>query len=157
MFVRDYTDDDRADCCTVFDSNVPDYFGAQEQSMFEAYLDDLPGPYLVIEDGPEIVACGGMATHKAEAGAATLCWGMVLRSRHGTGLGKLLLFERLRRLNNDPAVEVTVLNTSQFCAGFFTKMGFMTRQVMANGYFPGMDKHEMSVRLPYVPPGHISS
>ena len=136
----------------VFDSNVPDYFGAQERPIFEAYLSDLPGPFLVIEDGSEIVACGGIARHEPEHGAAKLCWGMVLRSRHKTGLGKALLFERLGLLASDSAVQIVVLNTSQFCAGFFARMGFETRRVTCDGYFQGMDKHEMSARLPLQPP-----
>jgi hypothetical protein len=123
MSIRNYTERDRAACLAVFASNVPDYFGAHERPMFESYLADLRGPYLVIEDGPAIVACGDMAPHEAESGAVKLCWGMVVRSKHKTGLGKLLLVERLQRLNSDPAVKVAVLNTSQHSAGFFTKMG----------------------------------
>jgi rhodanese-related sulfurtransferase len=73
------------------------------------------------------------------------------------GLGKLLLFERLRRLNSDPAVAVAVLNTSQFCARFLAKMGFVTLRVVPNGYFTGMDKHEMSIRLPWQLPAQISN
>lgn len=149
LYTRDYEAHDRSACIAVFDSNVPKFFGALERPVFESYLTVLPGPYLVIEDRAEIVACGGVAPHKSEAGTAVLCWGMVLQNRHKTGLGRLLLLNRLIRLNSDPSMKVAVLNTSQFCAGFFAKMGFETRRVIPNGYFQGMDKHEMSVSLPF--------
>jgi hypothetical protein len=149
LTIRDYAPRDRAACLAVFDSNVPTYFGAHERPLFESWLDDLHGPYLVIEDGSEIVACGGSALHRTEPGAAMLCWGMVTRSRHKSGVGRLLLNERLTRLNNDPSLTVAVVNTSQFAAGFFTRMGFTTRKVERDGYFAGMDKHEMSVALPF--------
>lgn len=37
----------RAACLTVFDSNVPRFFREEERPEFEAFLDALPGPYLV--------------------------------------------------------------------------------------------------------------
>jgi N-acetylglutamate synthase-like GNAT family acetyltransferase len=112
-------------------------------------LDDLRGPYLIIEDEGEIVACGGTALHRTEPGTAVLCWGMVTRSRHKSGVGRLLLVERLTRLNSDPSLTVAVVNTSQHSAGFFARMGFKTRRTIPDGYFAGMDKHEMSVPLPF--------
>jgi hypothetical protein len=155
LTMRDYVPDDQEACLAVFDSNVPDYFGANERAFFESYLANLRanlrGPYFVIEDGQNILACGGMALHKPEVGTAELAWGMVIRSRHRNGLGRLLLVERLKRLNADPSLRVGLVNTSQFTAGFFTKMGFMTRQVTPDGFFPGMDKYEMSVPLPFHP------
>jgi predicted GNAT family N-acyltransferase len=157
MSIRNYIESDRTACLSVFDSNVPEYFGAHERPMFESYLADLRGPYLVIEDGREVVACGGMAAHESEPEAAKLCWGMVLRARHGTGLGKLLLFERLHQLNQNSSFRIVVLNTSQFSAGFFTKMGFETRRVVLDGYFAGMDRHEMSIRLPFQFPARSST
>jgi N-acetylglutamate synthase-like GNAT family acetyltransferase len=147
--VRDYAPCDREECLAIFDSNVPLFFGAHERPLFESWLDDLRGPYLAIEDEGEIIACGGTALHQTEPGAAVLCWGMVTRSRHKSGVGRLLLIERLTRLNRDPSLTVAVVNTSQFSAGFFTRMGFTTRRIIPDGYFAGMNKHEMSVPLPF--------
>jgi hypothetical protein len=149
LIVRDYVARDKDACLAIFDSNVPKYFGAQERRTFETWLDDLRGPYLAIEDGGEIVAYGGTALHQTEPGVAVLCWGMVTRSRHKSGIGRLLLVERLMRLSSDPSLAVAVVNTSQHSAGFFTRMGFTTRRIISDGYFAGMDKHEMSVPLPY--------
>jgi N-acetylglutamate synthase-like GNAT family acetyltransferase len=73
---------------------------------------------------------------------------MVLKGRHKTGLGRRLLAERLERLASYPTTRIVFLNTSQFSAGFFAKMGFETQLATPDGYLAGMDKHEMSARLP---------
>ena len=150
--MRSYSADDREACLGIFDSNVPSgYFAAHERTEFEAFLDHLPGPYFVVEEDDEIVACGGFAAHRSEAGVAVLCWGMVTRKRHKSGLGRFLLMERLRRLSNDASVRVAVVNTSQHSSGFFTKMGFETHRVVKDGFCPGIDLHEMRVPLPTRP------
>jgi hypothetical protein len=148
--VRSYSSDDREACLQIFDSNVPGgYFLAHERVEYEAFLDRLPGPYLVVEDGNEILACGGFAPHKSEPGAVTLCWGMVTQKRHKSGLGRFLLRERLDRLRSDTSPQIAVVNTSQHSCGFFAKMGFETYRIVQNGICPGIDLHEM--RLPVMP------
>ena len=115
---------------------------------FDSYLADLRDIYLVIQDGAEIIACGAVGLHPRETDAAKLEWGMVLKSRHKTGLGRRLLIERLNRIASYPTTRIVLLNTSQFSAGFFTKMGFETQRVIPDGYCASMDKHEMRARLP---------
>ncbi|HEX8430709.1 MAG TPA: hypothetical protein VF625_05455, partial [Longimicrobium sp.] len=62
MRVRDYTTADRDPCLAVFDSNVPDFFVPAERGEFAAFLDALPGPYLVVESAAgTVVGCGGYA------------------------------------------------------------------------------------------------
>ena len=145
--VRSYCLNDRDACLRIFDSNVPmGYFLAHERPAYESFLDHLPGPYLVVEHENEIVACGGFAPNPSEAGAVNLCWGMVTRNRHKTGLGRFLLNERLRRVRAESSAVVVVVNTSQHSCGFFAKIGFATRRVVRDGFCPGIDLHEM--RLP---------
>ena len=144
--VRSYSSGDRETCLKIFDSNVPGgYFSAHERAGYESFLDRLPGPYLVVEDENEIVACGGFAPHKSEAGTVILCWGMVTRKRHKSGLGRFLLTERLDRLRSDVSALVVVVNTSQHSYGFFAKMGFETYRVVPDGICPGVDLHEMRI------------
>src|SRR6185295_12806396 len=111
-----------------------------ERMEYQKSLDHPHGPYFVIEEENEIVACGGFAPHKSEAGAVTLCWGMVAEKRHKSGLGRLLLLERLDRLSDTSAL-VVVVNTSQYSCGFFARMGFETRRVVEDGICPGIDLH----------------
>ena len=82
MRPRPYTSADRPDCLDLFDSNVPGYFVDGERAEFEHFLDELPGPYLVlVDERGAVVACGGYAI-RPEDGVADLCWGMVHISRH---------------------------------------------------------------------------
>lgn len=147
MRVRDYTTADRSACQAVFDSNVPKYFVTPEREEFAAFLDALPGPYLVIEaeDGA-VLGCGG---HSLEPGTTTarLCWGMVRRDRHGTGLGQLLLQSRLERAHADLAAEAVELHTSQHTRGFYERVGFRTERVTPDGYAPGLDRCDMRLAL----------
>jgi GNAT superfamily N-acetyltransferase len=147
MRVREYTAADRDACLAVFDTNVPAYFITQEREAFAAFLDDLPGPYLVIEDeSGTIVGCGGYAI-VPETRTADMCWGMVARDRHGTGLGRLLLDARLDAVRADPRAEAVALNTSQHTRGFYERRGFVAERVTPDGFAPGLDRCDMRLSL----------
>ena len=147
MKVRDFRDDDVGGCLAVFDSNVPRFFTPPERPGFLAFLAELPGPYLVVEDdAARIVACGGHAL-VPESGRADLCWGMVRGELHGTGLGRLLMEARLARALADSRVRVVALNTSQLTTGFYERFGFVTTEVIENGYAPGLHRCEMRLQI----------
>ena len=150
MRVRDYTTADRSACLVVFDSNVPEFFVLPEREEFADFLNALPGPYLIVEDEAGVVCgCGGYAID-AETNTADMCWGMVLRDRHGTGLGRLLLDARLERVHSDPAaeaVEAVALHTSQHTRGFYERRGFGVERVVPDGYAPGLDRCDMRLIL----------
>ena len=135
--VRDYAPADLEACLSVFDSNVPDYFVEAERSEFRDFLGALPGPYVVLELEGRIVACGGHAF--GEEGVADLCWGMVRRDRHRSGLGRLLTEARIERAVRDPRVNTVALNTSQHTEGFYLGLGFETVEVRRDGFAPGLD------------------
>lgn len=146
--VRDYAPADRDACLAVFDSNLHAFFDPAEREDFAAFLDRRPGPYLVIEDGEgRVVGCGGYAVEPGTA-TADLCWGMVAREHHRTGLGELLLDLRLRRIRAEPAVRDVALNTSQHTRGFFERFGFVTERVVPDGFGPGLDRCDMRLVLP---------
>jgi hypothetical protein len=149
--LRSYSPADRDACLGIFDSNVPDgYVLAHERSGYASFLDALPGPYFVLEDG-EVVACGGFALHTPDPHAVTMCWGMVTCSRHKRGLGRFLLEERLRRVRSNTSAQFAVVNTSQLACGFFAKMQFATVRVVPDGITPGLDLHEMHLPLRDLP------
>jgi GNAT superfamily N-acetyltransferase len=151
MRVREYTPADRDACLAVFDSNVPRFFVSPEREEFAAFLDaPPPGPYLVVEDDAGVVVgCGGYAMGRGTADAH-LCWGMVARERHGTGLGRLLLDARLERVRADAAdgsIEALALHTSQHTRGFYERRGFRLESVTPDGYAPGLDRCDMRLVL----------
>jgi GNAT superfamily N-acetyltransferase len=151
MNIRDYTPADRAACLALFDSNVPDFFVEEERAGFAEFLDDLPGPYLVIVDeAGAVVGCGGHAVTPGTR-CTYLCWGMVRRDLHGTGLGRLLFDARLDAIRADPGVDEVALDTSQHTRGFYEKRGFVTESVLRDGYAPGLDRCDMRLTLPARP------
>jgi ribosomal protein S18 acetylase RimI-like enzyme len=147
--VRDYRATDRDACLAVFDSNVPGSFLAFERASFAAFLDRDDRGYLVVEDGAgAIVACGGYAVANGTT-TADLCWGMVLQECQRSGLGRILVEQRLARIAADPRITRVAMNTSQDTRAFYEKLGFTTTHVIPDGIAPDVDKCEMVLeRLP---------
>ena len=145
--IRDYRPGDRDACLGIFDGNVPRFFVPAERAEFATFLDDLPGPYLVIEDARgRVIGCGGYAL-APDRRSADICWDMIRPERLGTGLGRRLLEARLARLRADPRVETVALNTSQLTRGFYERFGFTTERVVPDGYAPGLDRCDMRLDL----------
>ena len=122
MEVRPYSPNDLAACLRLFDSNRPSYFTAEERGRFETFLAPPPGNYYVLENDGDLLGCGGFAV-EPEAGLVSLTWGMVRQDLHRKGLGKFLLFYRLREIGKLPGISMVRLETSQPTAGFFEKAG----------------------------------
>ena len=147
MTTRDFAAGDTEACLAVFDSNVPEYFHEGERAEFLAFLEALPGPYLVlVDDLGDVVGCGGYA--RAESpGRADLCWGMVRNDAHRKGMGRALTKARLNRILADPDVREVALNTSQHTTGFYERLGFRTVSVVRDGCGPGLDRCEMRMTV----------
>jgi hypothetical protein len=145
--LRPWHDADRALGLRLFDSNVPGFFAAVEKADYAAFLDDLPGPYFVLEsaDG-EALGCGGYAAEDDPAVAA-LCWGMVRGDLHGLRLGELLLRTRLDLIAADPAFRSVDIETTQHSYGFFARYGFVETKRVPDGFAPGMDWVGMTLDL----------
>ena len=129
----------------MFDSNVPRFFREEERPGFEAFLDELPGPYLVLldEEG-SVVGCGGYA-QRPGSDAVDLCWGMVHRDRQGEGLGRLLTEKRLEHARAGPGVRTVALETSQHTVRFYGRLGFRATGTEPDGYAPGLDRVTMTM------------
>jgi ribosomal protein S18 acetylase RimI-like enzyme len=146
MRVREYSPADLEACLAVFDTNVPRYFAPFEKQQFAGDIPSIDCYYVIEDDGGRIVGCGGYAV-RPEASTADLCWGMIDQTLHGTGLGRLLLVERLERIRSRGDVDAVALNTSQHTTGFFERHGFVILKIIPDGYAPGLDRCEMVLKL----------
>lgn len=132
----------------IFDPNLPEYFGAGDRSWLEESLDDLDGPAFVVDVDGVPAAFGGYEVWE-HYNKALLCWGMAARQHHGSGLGKLLLLERLLHVAECemPATRYVTVDTSPLVSPFFQHCGFELTSVWPGGYRSGMEMHELRYDL----------
>ena len=142
--LKPYTAADREACLSIFDGNVPKYFGAEERGEFEEFLDDLPGPYFTLVLNDNIIGCGGYGNRDGnKEGVGFFCWGMIARSHHKQGYGTILAEMRVNAMRDDPSVKRVRLNTSQHTAPFYARFGFETVKTIKDGFSEGLDDIEM--------------
>jgi len=144
---REYTSSDHKGCLDVFTSNIPEFFSESEREDFLDFLSRLPGRYgVVVDEAGRIVACGGVANSRTDPNGADLTWGMVERSLHNRGIGRVLTVGRLEWIRQMPDISVAYLNTSHLTEEFYKKLGFVTTKYIPNGYRPGLDRCDMERR-----------
>ena len=117
MEIRPYTAGDREGCLGVWESASP----AAERGEFEAYLDGGGQRFFVAEQDGAVIGCGGFAVH---GNAARLEWGMVRREWQRQGLGRFLLFYRMRAIGKAGEAEMVSAECPAAVAGFYAKQGF---------------------------------
>ncbi|WP_242095768.1 GNAT family N-acetyltransferase [Sphingomonas sp. CROZ-RG-20F-R02-07] len=143
-----YVESDRAAALAIFDSNLPEYFGPGEREWFGDSLDELDGPAFVVTVDGTPAAFGGYEIWDYYD-KALLCWGMAARAHHKSGLGRLLLFERLLRIarEDSPRTRYVTVDTSPLVSPFFQHCGFELSSVWPGGYRSGLDMHELRYDL----------
>jgi len=102
----------QAACIALFESNVPDDFGARERTDCLAGIDEEGTRYFVLEDaGGALLDCGGYAAHP-RAVTAGLVWGMIRRDLHGPGPGTRLLAARSARIRAQGRFNCVLVETT---------------------------------------------
>ncbi len=117
MEIRPYAASDREACLGVWDS-VEAGAGREE---FEAFLDGAGERFFVAEHDGAVIGCGGFAL---QGGAARLEWGMVRREWQRQGLGRFLLFYRMREIGKAGEAEMVTAECPAAVAEFYAKQGF---------------------------------
>ena len=146
MDIHPYNPDFYAVCLDIFQSNVPEYFNADEESAFSAYLLNHASHYFIFLNEGQAVACGGYDIER-ESDRASLVWGMVHRRLHGQGYGTSLLIHRLKALQDHHPDVTLILHTSQNTYRFYEKFGFIVEQIIPNGYGAGLDQYDMTLDM----------
>lgn len=138
MRIRTYTPSDRDAVIAIFRSNIPKYFGPEEEPGLCEFLAAMRSDeYYVIEIDGEVVGAGGIALNDDDT--VSLCWGMVREDHLGTGLGRELTEFRIEASRETFGDRAMVTSTSQHTEGFYEKFGFDTVEHTPNGFGPGLD------------------
>ncbi len=113
MDIRVYAAADREGCLAVCDSIGWD----------RAAVDGALGamPFFVAEHDSAIIGCGGFTINGA---VARLEHGMVHRDWQRQGLGRFLLFYRMREISKAGNVAIVIAAAPEDAAGFYEKQGF---------------------------------
>ncbi|ULH15641.1 GNAT family N-acetyltransferase [Deinococcus sp. KNUC1210] len=150
--IRAFTAADIPACLALFDTNCPPFFAASERADYQAFLGSPAdhGTYFVMEDGAEVVACGGVwHGGTLPADVAGLSWGMVRGDLHGRGLGRQLVASRLSWIRQHlPAAREVQIETSQHTQGYYARHGFRVVSRRPDGFAPGLDEIKMVLTLP---------
>src|SRR5690606_11408188 len=147
MILRPYNANDLDAVIGIFRSNIPKYFGPDEEAGLRDFLRDFADLYFVIELDGEGVGAGGFAAN-SDGETVSLCWGMVRNDLLGTGLGRQLTEFRIRQARERFGDLPLVISTSQHTRGFYEKFGFELTEHTPNGFGPGIDVCKM--RLDYM-------
>lgn len=121
----------------VFRSNIPKYFGSDEEAGLRDFLAEYFEDYYVVEVDGEVVGSGGIALN--EDRTVSLCWGMIRSDHLGTGLGKKLTKFRIERSREKFGDLSIVISTSQHTQGFYEKLGFRLTEHTPDGFGRGID------------------
>jgi [ribosomal protein S18]-alanine N-acetyltransferase len=153
--IRPYEVADKIFCIDAFNSNVPDFFAANEAEDFNNFLDNYTNQkqclqnkmttfYFVILVGNKIIGCGGYGD-RFKNEHITLTWGMIHKAWHKKGFGKILLEFRIQvfKLNNKTGK--ISLDTTQHSQSFFAKFGFYVTKITKNFYGEGLDRYDMQL------------
>jgi N-acetylglutamate synthase-like GNAT family acetyltransferase len=144
MHIRSYRIDDRPACLGILASNTPEFFVAEDRVQFAGFLDDLPGPYFVVEH-EGVQGCGGWAMDDEDV--AVLTWGMVTRDLHRRGIGTELFRYRLNDIRMDGRAGVVRVRTVQLVQEFFARQGFRAIDIVPDGFGPGLDRVTMHLEV----------
>lgn len=137
MRFRPFTSDDLNAVVEIFRSNIPKYFGAEEESFLRDFLAEYPDDYFVGEVEGDLIAAGGVALNADDT--VSLCWGMVHADDLGTGLGRKLTEFRIEKSLDKFGGRPLVTRTSQHTQVFYEKLGFRLIAHNPNGHGPGID------------------
>lgn len=117
--------------------NIPAYFAPEEAEAFEDYLLTKREDYFVLETaGGEVMACGGI-NWLDDSSEARLSWDMVHPEAHGKGYGTMLVNHRLGIVKTKTGIKRIVVRTSQLAFGFYTRCGFVLKEIVHHYWAPG--------------------
>ena len=134
----------REQCLELLASNMAAYFVPEEFEDFKTFLGEQQpqSPYFVLLAEQLVVGCGG---YELLNNKVFLRWGIITNKEHNSGLGTLLLEERIKHIRkNYKSVDIHLF-TSPMVQGFYLKQGFIVESVKKDGLALGIDTVNMKL------------
>ncbi len=142
MNIRCYKATDKENLVALLRLLTPAYFAPEEEADFIMYLDLHATDYFVVEDGAELVACGGFNASKT-IGEIKIAWDMVHPNYQGKGIGGRLLQYRIEKIQQIENINTIVVRTTQKADVFYAKHGFETKKIVVDYWAKGFDLYHM--------------
>jgi predicted GNAT family N-acyltransferase len=137
--IRTYISADLEKVIAIFRSNIPKYFGPEEEAGLRDFLAAFADDYFVCELDGKVIGSGGFALNDGEDKTVSLCWGMIRSDHLGNGLGRELTEFRIDAARDRYGDLPLVISTSQHTQGFYEKFGFRLTEHVSGGFGPGID------------------
>ncbi|KAA5548879.1 GNAT family N-acetyltransferase [Adhaeribacter rhizoryzae] len=144
--IREYSGEDKNELLNLLRLNTPQYFAPPEEADFINYLDYYREDYFVVENNGQIIGSGGINyfPHNHES---RLSWDIIHPDFQGRGIGKELTQHRINLLQNNPAINIVCVRTTQLVYQFYQKMGFVLEKTEKDFWAPGFDLYQMKMIL----------
>ena len=144
---RTYQTSDKNDIIALFNSNCPKYFNPNDLNDLVDYLENYADENfkVVCIDGV-ILGCGGHYVKQKEQ-VFGIAW--VMFKRHALGVSNFLtvsnlFFEHLLlNIKSESFQFDIVINTTQLLEKLFNKFGFLTEEIIKNGFGLNLDHYLM--------------
>lgn len=144
--IRPYTDKDKEELIELLRLNTPAYFDPSEEEDFLKYLDHRLDSYFVVEEGNNIVGCGGF-NFSDDRKSVRISWDIIHPDVQGKGLGSKLTKYRIDKIKEDPGVETIIVRTTQLVFPFYEKLGFELKETVKDYWAKGFDLYRMEISL----------
>ena len=140
---RTFRTPDTSACLAIFDLNCPAFFAPEDRADYAAFLDEAPPTYEVCLSGGRITGAFGLTP--GEAASARLNWILLDPAVKGRGVGAAMMQRAVGLARGAGATRIDIA-ASQFSETFFAKFGARTLSRQANGWGPGMHRHDMALQ-----------
>jgi hypothetical protein len=148
MKTRVYKPEDKQRIIEIFLSNCPKYFALDDEQNLIDFLDNYADEnYLVVLKGEEIIGCGGHYTKNDMHGIA---WVMFEVGSIGPSMFTRISDDFYTEMENkisEESINLPIyIHTTQLMEKWFNRYGFMTFEVIKDGFGKGLDEYKMIKR-----------
>jgi predicted GNAT family N-acyltransferase len=150
MEIRTYKRQDLGDILEIFDSNCPKYFDSSDRSDLIDFLDkNADNNYKVVLLEKKVIGCGGHYIKHSDK-LFGIAWVMFKRYSLGqksfTKTTEDFFKHILAQIEKEKFDYDIVINTTQLLENTFIKFGFITEQIIQNGFGDNLDHYKMRRR-----------